>query len=66
VHILFSGDLSDHSLADVASADEAVHGHRLVKRSELASLDLRPPIHRYLERWQPGDPFVHLGELWVR
>lgn len=66
VHVLFSGDLSDRSLADVASADEAVHGHRLVDRSELGNIDLRPPIHRFLERWRPGDPFVHLGELWSR
>ena len=32
----------------------------------VASIDLRPPIHRFLERWRSGDPFVHLGELWVR
>jgi hypothetical protein len=35
-------------------------------RAELPSIDLRPPIHRFLERWRSGDPFVHLGELWVR
>jgi hypothetical protein len=43
-----------------------VRGHRLVSADEMPSIDLRPPIHRFLERWQPGDPFVHLGELWVR
>ena len=30
------------------------------------TFDLRPPIHRFLERWTPGDPFVHLGQLWAR
>ena len=66
VHIIFHGDVSGRSLETVSSADGAVRGHRLVSLDELASLDLRPPIHRFLERWQPGDPFVHLGELWVR
>jgi hypothetical protein len=32
----------------------------------VGTLDLRPPIHRFLERWTPGDPFVHLGQLWAR
>jgi hypothetical protein len=50
----------------VASADGAIHGHRLMHRGELGTVDLRPPIHRFLERWRPGDPFVHLGELWGR
>jgi hypothetical protein len=26
---------------------------------------LHPPIQRFLERWQPGDPVVYLGALWV-
>jgi ADP-ribose pyrophosphatase YjhB (NUDIX family) len=66
VHIIFHGDVSGRSLETVASADGAVRGHRLVPLDELAQIDLRPPIHRFLERWQPGDPFVHLGELWAR
>jgi ADP-ribose pyrophosphatase YjhB (NUDIX family) len=66
VHIIFHADVSGRSLETVASADGAVHGHRLVDASELASIDLRPPIHRFLERWRSGDPFVHLGELWAR
>ncbi len=66
VHILFYGDLSHRSLEEVTSADDAVDGHQLVPRSELGSVDLRPPIHRFLERWRAGDPFVHLGELWAR
>jgi hypothetical protein len=26
---------------------------------------LHPPIQRFLSRWQPGDPAVYLGALWV-
>jgi hypothetical protein len=26
---------------------------------------LHPPIHRFLGRWQPGDPAVYLGALWA-
>ena len=66
VHVLFYADLSGRSLESVASHDGAIRGHRLVHRGELANIDLRPPIHRFLERWRPGDPFVHLGELWAR
>jgi ADP-ribose pyrophosphatase YjhB (NUDIX family) len=66
VHVIFYADVSGRSLEDVASADGTIHGHRLMNPGELAAVDLRPPIHRFLERWRPGDPFVHLGELWVR
>ena len=66
VHVIFHADVSGRSLEGVASADGAIHGHRLMHAGELAAIDLRPPIHRFLERWRPGDPFVHLGELWVR
>jgi 8-oxo-dGTP diphosphatase len=66
VHVIFHADLAGRSLESVASIDGAIRGHRLMRAGELAAVDLRPPIHRFLERWQPGDPFVHLGELWVR
>jgi 8-oxo-dGTP diphosphatase len=66
VHVIFYADVSGRSLEDVASADGTIHGHRLMTPGELAAVDLRPPIHRFLERWRPGDPFVHLGELWGR
>ena len=66
VHVIFHGDLERHDLQSVASADGDIHGHRLMPRRELGAVDLRPPIHRFLERWRPGDPFVHLGELWAR
>jgi ADP-ribose pyrophosphatase YjhB (NUDIX family) len=66
VHVIFHADVSGRSLAHVSSTDGAIHGHRLVDPADLATIDLRPPIHRFLERWRPGDPFVHLGELWAR
>jgi 8-oxo-dGTP diphosphatase len=66
VHILFHGDAGERGLERVTSEDGTIHSHRLIDRSDLASTDLRPPIHRFLERWRPGDPFVHLGELWTR
>ncbi|HET7428836.1 MAG TPA: NUDIX hydrolase [Gaiellales bacterium] len=66
VHLVFAGVVPDDQFAGIASDDAAIRGHRLVSLSELPSLDVRPPIHRFLERWMPGDPFVHLGQLWVR
>ena len=32
---------------------------------ELDTIALHPPIQRFLQRWQPGDPAVYLGEMWV-
>ena len=66
VHLVFAGVVPDDQFAGIASDDADIRGHRLVSLSELQSLDVRPPIHRFLERWMPGDPFVHLGQLWVR
>ena len=66
VHILFHAAGEGHRLERVASEDGSIHGHSLIPRGELGTIDLRPPIHRFLERWRPGDPFVHLGELWTR
>jgi 8-oxo-dGTP diphosphatase len=66
VHLVFAGVVPDDQFAGIASDDAAIRGHRLVSLSELPSLDVRPPIHRFLERWMPGDPFVHLGQLWAR
>lgn len=64
VHIIFAGDV-EGSLADVASTDEAVSGHRLFELDELNGLVLHPPIQRFLQRWQSGDPAVYLGALWT-
>ena len=65
VHIVFAGFLGDRSLESVTSGDEAVRNHRLFDVEELAGLAVHPPIQRFLERWQPGDPTVYLGSLWA-
>jgi ADP-ribose pyrophosphatase YjhB (NUDIX family) len=64
VHIVFAGDLNG-SLESVSSQDEAVRGHRLFRLEELDGIVLHPPIQRFLQRWQPGDPAVYLGALWT-
>jgi ADP-ribose pyrophosphatase YjhB (NUDIX family) len=64
VHVIFAADVSG-SLEDVTSQDEAVRGHRAFRLSELDSISLHPPIQRFLQRWQPGDPAVYLGAMWV-
>ncbi len=64
VHLIFEAPLPD-SIVHVASSDPAVGNHRLFDISDLSEIDLRPPIHRFLSRWQPGDPFVPLGPLWT-
>jgi 8-oxo-dGTP diphosphatase len=65
VHIIFAGDLGGRSLETVTSQDAAVRGHRLFVVEELDGVVLHPPIQRFLRRWQPGDPAVYLGSLWV-
>lgn len=65
VHIIFAGDLGERSLEAVTSRDAAVRGHRLFDVQELSDIVLHPPIQRFLGRWQPGDPVVYLGALWV-
>jgi len=65
VHIIFAGDLTGRSLEAVTSRDVAVRGHRLMDAAELREVVLHPPIQRFLERWQPGDPAVYLGSLWA-
>ena len=64
VHVIFAADVTG-SLEDVASTDDAVRGHRAFLMRELDSITLHPPINRFLQRWQPGDPAVYLGEMWV-
>jgi 8-oxo-dGTP diphosphatase len=65
VHVVFAGHLGSRSLEKVTSVDAAVHNHRLFDLEELAGIVLHPPIQRFLARWQPGDPTVYLGALWV-
>jgi hypothetical protein len=64
VHVIFAADVTG-SLEDVASRDDAVRGHRAFLVRELDSITVHPPINRFLQRWQPGDPAVYLGEMWV-
>jgi 8-oxo-dGTP diphosphatase len=63
VHIIFAGEV-EGSLEHVGSTDAAVRGHRLFAFDELDGVTLHPPIQRFLQRWQPGDPAVYLGALW--
>ena len=65
VHIIFAADLTGRSLEAVTSEDAAVQGHRLFTFDELHDVVLHPPIQRFLERWQPGDPVAYLGALWA-
>ena len=62
VHIIFSGRV-EGSLEAVSSTDEAVRGHRLFALDELDGVTLHPPIQRFVQRWQSGDPAVYLGAL---
>ena len=64
VHVIFAADVTG-SLEDVVSQDDAVRGHRAFLIRELDSIPLHPPIHRFLQRWQPGDPPAYLGEMWA-
>jgi 8-oxo-dGTP diphosphatase len=64
VHVIFAADVSG-SLEELTSQDEAVRGHRAFQLGELDGIALHPPIQRFLQRWQPGDPAVYLGEMWV-
>jgi ADP-ribose pyrophosphatase YjhB (NUDIX family) len=66
VHIIFAADLSHRSLTDVETRDAAVRGARLFSDDELEDVVVHPPIKRFLARWQPGDPALYLGSLWVR
>jgi ADP-ribose pyrophosphatase YjhB (NUDIX family) len=65
VHIIFAGDLGGRSLDAVTSQDAAVRGHGLFGVDDLDGVVLHPPIQRFLQRWQPGDPVVYLGALWA-
>jgi len=64
VHVIFAADVSG-SLEEVSSEDEAVRGHRLFRLAELEDTMVHPPIQRFLQRWQPGDPTIYLGEMWA-
>jgi ADP-ribose pyrophosphatase YjhB (NUDIX family) len=64
VHVIFAADVTG-SLETVASQDDAVRGHRAFLMRELETITLHPPIQRFLQRWEPGDPATYLGEMWL-
>jgi ADP-ribose pyrophosphatase YjhB (NUDIX family) len=66
VHIIFAADISHRSLEDVETQDTTIRGARLFSLDDLEEIVVHPPIKRFLQRWQPGDPAVYLGALWVR
>jgi 8-oxo-dGTP diphosphatase len=66
IHIVFGADLSDRSLEAFESHDAAVRGLRLFSLDELEEIVVHPPMKRFVQRWQPGDPAVYLGSLWAR
>ena len=65
IHILFAVEV-EASLEHVRTDDAAIRNLRLVPLEEIADLDLRPPIHRFVARFEPGDPFVSIGPVWVK
>jgi ADP-ribose pyrophosphatase YjhB (NUDIX family) len=66
VHIVFGADLSHRSLEEFESHDPAIRGLRLFSMEELDDVVVHPPMKRFVQRWQPGDPAVYLGSLWAR
>jgi ADP-ribose pyrophosphatase YjhB (NUDIX family) len=66
VHVIFGADLSNRSLEDIESLDPAIRGTRLFSLEELEEIVVHPPMKRFVQRWQPGDPAVYLGSLWAR
>jgi ADP-ribose pyrophosphatase YjhB (NUDIX family) len=66
IHVIFHAVAGDSVFEQVTSSDDTVRGHRLLHPGEIGGISVHPPIQRFIERWRPGDPFVHLGELWAR
>jgi 8-oxo-dGTP diphosphatase len=66
IHIVFGIDLSNRSLEDFETTDATIRGLRLFSLEELEEIVLHPPMKRFVERWQPGDPAMYLGSLWIR
>jgi ADP-ribose pyrophosphatase YjhB (NUDIX family) len=65
VHVVFGADVSDRSFEDVETRDAAIRGLRLFTLDEIQEIVLHPPMKRFVERWEPGDPSVYLGSLWI-
>lgn len=65
LHMIFAVEAMPGDAEHLVSTDTAVLGHAFVDRERLHELELRPPIHDYLRRYRPGDPFVSLGRMWI-
>ena len=63
VHVIYAIPLPDAPL--LPSTDPAVRDVHIITATSSPSWTSCPPITRFLERWRPGDPFVHLGALWT-
>ena len=66
MHVIFGADLSSRSLEDVEIQEPVILGARLFSLEELEEVVVHPPMKRFVQRWQPGDPAVYLGSLWAR
>ena len=65
VHVIFAADVTG-SLEDVVLAGRRrARAPGVPRRASSTTITLHPPIQRFLQRWQPGDPAVYLGEMWV-
>ena len=66
VHIIFAGDL-DRAVARARhlATTRPCAAIGCSAADELDEIVLHPPIQRFLQRWQPGDPVVYLGALWA-
>jgi ADP-ribose pyrophosphatase YjhB (NUDIX family) len=66
VHAIFGADLSHRPLDDVELQEPVIRGARLFSIEELEEIVVHPPMKRFVQRWEPGDPAVYLGSLWAR
>jgi 8-oxo-dGTP diphosphatase len=66
IQIVFACDLSHMTLEHIQPGDAVIRGLRLVGMEEIEDLVMHPPITRFVQRWQSGDPAVYLGSLWAR
>lgn len=65
LHVVFHVEVVGDGLEHLVSEDATILDYRFADRGELGELDLRPPMHAFLQSYRPGDPFVSLGRLWT-
>jgi ADP-ribose pyrophosphatase YjhB (NUDIX family) len=66
LHVIFGADLSHRPLDDVELQEPVIRGARLFSIEEIEEIVVHPPMKRFVQRWEPGDPAVYLGSLWAR